>query len=105
MGVSVSKMMCHRRIKCIDDDDKDSDPPDLEKQEIPTTTATKAIGFPVDEKENVEKIEVNPYRRVGTKRATVMACIWDDTNSLDTNQRINARSNLLNLTKTWVEMA
>ena len=103
MGVSVSKMMCHRRIKCLDDDEA-SDPPDLEKQEIQTTTTAEAVGFPVVDKK-AGYIEVNPYRSVGTKRATVMACIWDDTNALDTNQRINARSNLLNVTKTWVEMA
>jgi hypothetical protein len=103
MGVSVSKMMCHRRIKCLDDDVDASDPPDLEKQEFPTVTTAEAIGFPIADNK-VEEIEVNPYRNIGTKRATVIACIWDDTKELQINQRIHARSNLLDVTKTWVEM-
>lgn len=102
MGVHVSKLMCTRRIKCLDDEE--SDPPDLEKQEFPTSTTAAAIGFPVVEKKK-EPVEANPYRNIGTKRATVMACIWDDTKTLETNQRIHARSNLLKVTKTWVEMA
>ena len=89
-------MMCHRRIKCLDD-------VDLEKQEVPTTTTAEAVGFPVVDNK-FQEIQANPYRGVGTKRATVIACIWDDTNELETNQRIYARSKLLHDTKTWVEM-